>query len=381
MKINYKRMLNTFIELTKVEAPSFNEGPMQVEMEKRLKAIGCKVVVDNAGKKFETTAKGNVIASLPGTIKSAPFILGAHLDTVRPCKGVKAIVKGDRVVSDGTTILGADDRAGDAIILEVLQTLKESKGDYPTVEALFTLCEETGMQGSKNLDVSKLKGREGLILDNDENNDLTVNAPEAVVITVDIKGVAAHAGVEPEKGISAIEVAAKALSIMKLGRIDPITVANFGIVNGGDATNVVMHTLRLVGEARSRNSAKLKKQIQHIKDCFKKAEKAFTKKVGGKTIKPIITIDVQEKYPLLNIPTKSDLIKHIIAVGKRHGVTVKPSSSGGGFDANILFGKGITMPILGIGYRAVHTTAEWLDLKMFNQTADMVLDIVTGYKK
>jgi tripeptide aminopeptidase len=285
------------------------------------------------------------------------------------------------VTSDGTTILGSDDRAGIAIILEVIKTLKENKLEHPPIEILFTLCEEAGMYGAKGLDIAKLKGREGLILDSNENFNLVVNAPEAVVVDVNITGLAAHAGVEPEKGISALEVAAYALSIMKLGRIDPVTVANFGVVHGGESTNVVMPALTLKGEARSRDAAKLKKQVQHMRDCFKKAEKKFTKKVNGKTVRPAIKIEVIQKYPVLNIPVNSFLIKHITAQAKKHGVNIKPYSSGGGYDANILSGKGLLTPIIGVGYRAPHTLNEWLDIKMFNQTADIVLDIVLNYRK
>ncbi len=381
VKINYKRMLDNFLEMTKIDAPSNNELNMQLYAQEKLKALGCKVTVDNAGKFFNTNAKGNVIGSLPGKIKSAPFVLAAHLDTVRPCSGIKASVKGDKVVTDGKTILGADDRAGIAIIFEVLAALKESGEKHPPVEVVLTLCEEASMYGAKNFDITKIKGREGIILDNDDNREVTVNAPEAVVINIEVKGVAAHAGVCPEKGISALEVASKAISMMKIGRIDPLTVANIGIVNGGDATNVVMPMLQLKGEARSRKKGMIAKQVKHMKDCFAKAVKAYTKKVGGKTIKPIVTFDVQQKYPLLNIPVKSPLIKHIQDCGKKHGVKITPASSGGGFDANILFGKGLYTPILGIGYHEVHTTAEWLDLKVFNQTADIVLDIVFNYKK
>jgi len=380
-KINYKRMLETFVKLTKVEATSFNELNMQLTAEKELKALGCRVCTDNAGKKFKTTAKGNVIGFFPGTIKSAPFLLFSHLDTVTPCKNIKAVVKGNKVTSDGTTILGADDRAGIAMILEILRTLKESGEAYPPVEVVFTLCEEDGMYGSKNLDVSKIKGREGMILDDDNNTDIIVNAPEAKFVEVEIKGVAAHAGVEPEKGISALEVAACAIAQMKLGRVEPLTVANIGIINGGDATNVVMPHLMLKGEARSRRAGGLAKQVAHMEDCFKKAQKKYTKTVDGKVIKPEIIFKASEKYPLLDIPAKCALIKHIQAVAKKHGVDAKTVSSGGGYDANTLYGKGLLTPIMGIGYRAAHTTSEWLDLKMYNQTADIVLDVILGYKK
>ncbi len=380
-KINYQRMLDTFIKLTKVCGPSCDEGNIAKAVEAELKKIGCKTAYDDAGKKFETSAKGNLTASFKGTVESAPFVLAAHLDTVTPCKDIKPVIKKNMVFSDGTTILGADDRAGIAIIIEVMRALKESKAKYPPVEALFTLCEETGMYGSKNIDIKKLKGREGIILDSEEQDFLIIGAPAAVTFNVKIKGKASHAGAAPEKGVSAIEMAAYALSIMKLGRIDFETVANFGIINGGSATNVVTPELFMQGEARSRNMAKLKKQVAHMKDCFKKAEKKFIKKIDGKVFKPAIEVEVKEKYPALNIPPKSALIKLICDSAKKHGLNLKTALSGGGFDANILFSKGLNTPIIGIGYGKEHTTEEFLDLNIYNKAADITLETALNYRK
>ena len=381
MKINYDRMMKQFIEMTKIDATSCEELPMQQYMEKELKKLGGKVYVDDAGKKFKTTAKGNVMAHFPGTVKSKPFILGAHLDTVAPCKNVKASIKNGKVVTDGTTVLGADDRAGLAIILEVIRTLKESKEDYPPIEVACTLCEEGGMYGAKFFDASFLQGKEGLILDDQSPEELIVNAPKAYIFEIKITGKASHAGVAPEKGISALEVAAKAISMMKLGRIDKLTVANLGIIRGGTGTNIVMPELVLEGEARSRNLPALEKQVKHMKECFKKAEKLFTKKVDGKTIKPKIEFRQELKYPLLNISPKLPLIKYILSCAKANKIKMEIKSCGGGFDSNVLASKGLIMPIIGIGYYDNHTVKEWLDIKEFNKTADLTLDIVKNYRK
>lgn len=381
MKINYDRMMKQFLEMTKIDAPSNKELPMQKYMECELKKLGGKVFVDDAGKKFDTTAQGNVMARFPGTVKSKPFILGAHLDTVSPCKNVKASIKNGRVVTDGTTVLGADDRAGLAIILEVIKTLKESKEEYPPIEVACTLCEEDGMYGAKNFDASFLQGKEGLLLDDETPDEIIVNAPKAYIFRITITGKAAHAGVCPEKGISALEVAAKAISMMKLGRIDKLTVANLGIVSGGQGTNVVMPEIFIKGEARSRNLPALEKQVKHMKECFKKAEKLFTKKVDGKTIKPIIKFEQELKYPLLDISPKLPLIKYIVSCAKAHKINMQVRSCGGGFDSNILSAKGLLLPIIGIGYHDNHTVKEWLDIKTFNKTADLTLDIVKNYRK
>ena len=381
MKINEKRLVDTFLELIKIDSESFNEKAMQEFMAARLKELGCTVYVDNAGKKYDTNAKGNVIGVLPGTVKSKPIILSSHIDTVVPGKGIKAVVKKNRITSDGTTVLGADDKAGVAIILEVLRTLKEQNEPYPPVEAVFTLTEENGMQGSKNLDYKKLKGREGIILDNEELTDLLVQGPAVNTIEVRIKGLAAHAGVCPEKGISALEVAAYAMSIMKLGRIDKETVANFGVVQGGQVTNVVMDDLYLKGEARSLSDAKLAKQTAHMKACFEKAVKRFTKKIDGKVCKPEVKFIATQRYPAVNVPKNHPMVKVIIAAAKEQGVAMRAMASGGGCDANILSGFGFTLPNLGVGCRGCHTLKESLELDEFYKAFKITLAAVLAYRK
>ncbi|MDO5764664.1 MAG: M20/M25/M40 family metallo-hydrolase [Elusimicrobiales bacterium] len=381
MKLNEKRLVETFLKLAQTDSESYDERAMQELVEKELKEIGCRVTVDNAGKKYNTNAKGNVIAFLPGTVKSAPFVLCSHLDTVTPGKGVKPVVKKDCITSDGTTVLGGDDKAGVAIILEILRTLKEQSPAHPPVEAVFTLSEEVGMFGSKNLDYKKLKGREGLILDNEEVDTLLIQGPAVNTIEVWIKGLAAHAGVAPEKGISALEVASYALGQMKLGRIDKDTVANFGVVKGGSATNVVMPELYLKGEARSLVNEKLAKQTAHMKACFDKAVKRFTKKINGKTCKPEIKFAAQERYPAVRVDKKHPVVKSAVAAAKKAGVALKPIACGGGCDANVLAGKGFTLPNVGVGVRDCHTTKEKLILKEFFAAFHIVLETLLSYKK
>ncbi|MGN0017001.1 MAG: M20/M25/M40 family metallo-hydrolase [Candidatus Avelusimicrobium sp.] len=381
MKLNEKRLVETFLKLAQTDSESYDERAMQELVEKELKEIGCRVTVDNAGKKYNTNAKGNVIAFLPGTVKSAPFVLCSHLDTVTPGKGVNPVVKKDCITSDGTTVLGGDDKAGVAIILEILRTLKEQSPAHPPVEAVFTLSEEVGMFGSKNLDYKKLKGREGLILDNEEVDTLLIQGPAVNTIEVWIKGLAAHAGVAPEKGISALEVASYALGQMKLGRIDKDTVANFGVVKGGSATNVVMPELYLKGEARSLVNEKLAKQTAHMKACFDKAVKRFTKKINGKTCKPEVKFAAQERYPAVRVDKKHPVVKSAVAAAKKAGVALKPIACGGGCDANVLAGKGFTLPNVGVGVRDCHTTKEKLILKEFFAAFHIVLETLLSYKK
>ena len=376
-----QHLLNTFLSLVKIDSQSYNEGNIQSFVASELKKLGCRVRVDNAGKKFKTTAKGNVVAFLPGTVKSEPFVLVSHLDTVSPGNGVKPIVKKTEITSDGTTILGADDKAGVAIALEIVRQLKHSKLPHPPVEVVFTLCEENGMNGSKNLDISLIKGREGLVLDNEEVEELLVQGPAVNTIEVTVRGQAAHAGVCPEKGISAVQVAAEAISRMKLGRIDKETVANIGIVQGGLATNIVTEEVCLKGEARSLANAKLDRQTAHMKKCFEAAVKKFTKKIDGKICCPKVTFSVIRRYDAVHVSKTHPIVKAVLRAAKGHHVALRAAASGGGCDANVLSGKGFTLPNLGVGVRACHTLKEKLILSEFFTAFEIVLQTVLNYKK
>lgn len=381
MSVNTKRLLDTFLKLVRIDSESFTEKAIQEFVQAELKKIGCRVTVDKAGRKFNTTARGNVIGFLPGTVPSKPFVLVAHLDTVKPGRGVKPQVKNRTVTSDGTTILGADDKAGVAIILELLRTLQESKIPHPPVEVLFTLIEECGMHGSKNLDCSILKGREGLILDNEEVGELLLQGPAVNDIRVEITGLAAHAGVCPEKGISALEVAAYALARMKLGRIDKETVANFGVVQGGQVTNVVMDKCILLGEARSLSNAKLAKQTVHMKRAFDQAVKHFTRPINGRVCKPRVAFSASLRYPAVCVSKSHPIVKSVVAAAKHQGLPLRLAASGGGCDANVLSGHGFTLPNLGVGVRDCHTVKEKLILQEFYTAFDLVLATVNAYRK
>ncbi len=379
-QINEKRLLNTFLDLVRIDSESLQEGAIAKYLAQELKKLGASVYVDKAGKKIGSDAQGNIIASVKGSGKTKPFLLSSHMDTVRPGRGVKPSVKNGRVVSGGSTVLGGDDKAGIAVILEVLAVLKEQKLTHAPLQVIFTLNEENGMGGAKNLDYSKIKGRDGLILDNESVSELLVQGPAVSNFFVTIEGAAAHAGVCPEKGINALEVAAKALTLMKLGRVDKETVCNFGVVQGGEVTNVVMPKLTLSGEVRSLDPQKLQKQIKHMKDAFAKAAKLFTKRVDGKTIKPKIDIQTPLRYGALRIPKDAPAVKLVLAAAKKRGVKVRPMASGGGCDANVTCQHGLLMPNLGVGVQKCHSTAEYVELKEFYQAAAITLDVVLSYK-
>jgi tripeptide aminopeptidase len=379
--INEKRMVQLFCDLARITSLSGKEGAIARRLSILLKFMGAEVFIDDAGRKIGGET-GNLIARWPGTIPGEPFLLSAHMDTVGPADNVKPVITKDRVSSDGTTILGADCKAGIAIILEVLKTIEENHLHHPPIEAVFTISEEMALMGAKYLDYSKLRSRYGLIFDNEQGIEHVItSAPAADKMDIKVYGAAAHSGVAPEKGISAIKVVAGAIAGMKLGRIDSETTANIGFISGGNAINIVPPLVELSGEARSHDPAKLKKQTRHMEDCLRKAVKKIRVRADGKLVTPRYEFLLEQKFPNLRIDKANPVLALIAAAMKEEGLKMKPSASGGGTDGNILYGHGIKAPILSTGMRDVHTTHEYLDLKDFFACARLTLKVIEGWTR
>jgi len=379
--INEKRMVQLFCDLAKITSLSGKEGAIARRLSILLKFMGAEVRVDDAGRKIGGET-GNLIARFPGTAPAEPFLLSAHMDTVGPAADVRPQVHKDRVTSDGTTILGADCKAGIAVILEVIRTLDDNKIPRPPLEVVFTISEEMALLGAKYLDHGSLRARYGLIFDNEQGiENVITSAPAADKLDIKVYGAAAHSGVAPEKGISAIKVVSSAIAGMKLGRIDSETTANIGFISGGSAINIVPPLVELSGEARSHDPAKLRRQTRHMEDCLKRAVKKIKVRDGGKLITPRYEFSLEQKFPNLRIDKTNPVLPLIAAAMLEEGLKIKPSASGGGTDSNILYGHGIKAPVLSTGMRDVHTTHEYLDLKDFFACARLTLRILEAWTK
>ena len=256
MMVGTERLLDTFLDLVRIPSPSGQEEAVAEAIAARLGALGIAV---------ERDAVGNLIARVDGV--GEPLLLTAHMDTVVPCEGVVPVVRGEGdariVASAGDTILGADDKAGVAILLELLAVLAENELAHRPLELLFTVGEEKGLRGAKALDVGRFRATMGLGLDvAGVPGIMVVHAPYQDHWRAVVHGRAAHAGGNPEAGVSAIQVAAEGIAGMPLGRIDDETTANIGVIQGGRATNIIPDRVELDGEARSRDVTKLEKQIE-----------------------------------------------------------------------------------------------------------------------
>jgi len=366
--VDEKRLVEGFMELVRIDSVSKEEKDLADYLLKKLKKLGLEVMVDQAGEKIKSNS-GNIIARLKGNTNNAiPIMFSAHMDTVVPGENIKPICDGEKIVSDGKTILGADDKAAIAALLEALYIIRENDIPHGDIEILFTICEEIGLKGAKNLDISSLKAQIGFVLDAEGSvGKIITTAPSQNYLEIIIYGKSAHAGANPEEGINAIQVAGYALSRMKLGRIDEETTSNIGIISGGRATNIVPDVVRLKGEVRSRNEEKLEKYTEQIKKISENTAQEFKAKAVVKINKEYYSYNLSPDEQVVSIATKA---------AKNIGLQPLLYPSGGGSDANVFNKNGIPSVALAIGMEKVHTVEEYILIKDLKNTAEYILSII-----
>lgn len=360
-------MIQEFCDLVQIDSAPRQERGVADALKEKLAALGLEVLEDNAGAAIGGNS-GNVIGRLAGNVAGAtPIVFAAHMDRVTPGFGIKPVVTADAIHSDGTTILAADDLAGAVQMLEGVRMLQEQSIPHGEIELLFTISEEGGLFGAKNLDRSQLHAEYGYFLDGSGDvGTIIPSAPAQSKIDVKLIGRPAHAGIEPEKGISAIQVAADAVSHMNLGRIDEETTCNIGVISGGLATNIVPEVVELRCEARSRNAAKLEAQVKHMLEQFEAAAARW----GAKA-----EVVVTPSYPPMNLGESDPVVQIAVQAAKNLGLTPTLVPTGGGSDANILNGKGLPSLVLGIGMEKVHSKEEYITIKQLLAGAEMVVAI------
>ncbi|MFH1156185.1 MAG: M20/M25/M40 family metallo-hydrolase [Pseudomonadota bacterium] len=370
--INTDRMRQRFTLLAETDSISREEGKIASMLAEILDSMGAEVVFDNAGEKVGGQC-GNLIARFKGTVDAAPIFLSGHMDTVEPGRGVKVIFEDGIFKSDGTTILGGDDKSALAIILEVMETLIENDIPRGPVEIVFTICEEIGLMGAKHIDLSLIRSKIGYILDSTDLDGIVTRAPAANKISIRVHGKDAHAGASPENGINAIAVASKAIAGIRLGRIDFETTCNLGMIKGGKATNIVPDLVMIEGEARSHDDTKLETITNTIVNAFYGAADSF--RIGDDPL-PRVDIDVEDDFPSTHIPDDHPVVRLAQKAASSLGRSMGVKTIGGGADANIFFGKGIVAGVLGTGMTDVHTVRESISLKDMEDIARLVLEIV-----
>ncbi|MFZ5592167.1 MAG: M20/M25/M40 family metallo-hydrolase [Bacillota bacterium] len=366
--INTERLLQQFLALVKIDSVSGQEKKLAEYLKDILSGLGFNVNEDDAGEKINYSC-GNLIARLPGSRTDlAPLLLSAHMDTVEPGRGVDPVLEDGIVRSRGETILGADDKAGIAIILEAVRVLQEQKIPHGPLEVVLTVGEEQGLLGARHLDYSLLTARWGYVLDCDgQPGTLIVRAPSQDRISATITGRAAHAGINPEDGINAIYVAARAINRMKLGRLDEETTANIGTIAGGKATNIVPETVTIQGEVRSLTDAVRQQVTRQMVDILQ----STAAEMGARA-----DVQVETLYHSFHLSPDNPALVLAGRAARTLGLPVVHRSSGGGSDANVFNQHGLAVANLGIAMQKVHTTEEFIAVQDLVQSTAYLVEII-----
>ncbi|MDL4840719.1 M20/M25/M40 family metallo-hydrolase [Aquibacillus rhizosphaerae] len=371
--VNEDRLVNEFMELVKIDSETKDEAKIAEVLKKKFGDLGLDVIEDDS--KVNTGhGAGNLVCTLKGTNKNVDSIyFTSHMDTVVPGKNIKPSIKDGYIVTDGTTILGADDKAGLAAMLEAIRVLKEDNLEHGDIQFIITAGEESGLVGAKELDMSLVKAKYGYAVDSDGKvGNIIVAAPTQAKVNAIIKGKTAHAGVAPEKGVSAITIAAKSIAKMPLGRIDEETTANIGRFEGGSKTNIVCDHVEILAEARSLIPEKMEAQVEKMKTAF---EETATQ-MGGTA-----DIEVKIMYPGYKREAGDHVVEIARSAAKAIGRESELLQSGGGSDANVIAGHGIPTVNLAVGYEDIHTTNERMPVGELVKVSELIIAIVKEASK
>ncbi|CAM3804738.1 M20/M25/M40 family metallo-hydrolase [Alkalicoccus chagannorensis] len=367
--MNKDRLLQEFLELVQIDSETKYERGIADVLTTKFENLGMNVVEDNSAEKTGHGA-GNLICTMEGELDGPVIYFTSHMDTVVPGLDVKPEVRDGVVYSDGTTVLGADDKAGIAAMLEAVRTIQEKGIKTGGLQFIITAGEESGLVGARHLDTSLIHAAYGYALDSDGPvGTLITSAPNQSKLYAVVHGKKAHAGVAPEKGISAIEVASKAIASMPLGRIDEETTANIGRIEGGSQTNIVCDRVEMKAEARSLVKEKMTAQTEAMRQALEQAASEAGTDVD---------IDIHVVYPGYKQAEEDEVVQRAKKAVEQIGRSPQVKSSGGGSDANIIAGHGIPTINLGTGYEEIHTTEERISIEELEKLALLVEAIMKG---
>lgn len=366
--IQQDRLVQLFTSLCSINSPPKQEREVVNYVKSFLQDLGFELQEDNASEAVNGNAN-NLIATLPANIAGAPKIFfSSHFDTVEPNPNLKIVIEEDIIKTDGTSILGSDDKSGMAAMLEAVRIVVENNLSHGQIQLLLTICEEIGLRGAAALDLDLVDSDFGFVYDTGRPiGTLISQTPTHDTFDIRIIGKPAHAGVMPENGISAIQIAADAIANMKLGRLDPETTANIGIIQGGQATNIVCPEVFIRAETRSRNKEKLEAQVAHMKECFETAATKF----GGR-----VEIHHDRHYESYRLDENFLPVKVALEAAHKVGLSPEMRPTGGGSDANVFNARGLPCVVVGCAMEKVHTHEEFTRISDLEESVNLTLSII-----
>jgi tripeptide aminopeptidase len=432
--INAERLARTFMQLCEIDSPSRREKMVSDYLIKTFHDLGAANIAEDSSAEQTGADCGNLIISVPGSgngtkTQQEPIFFACHMDTVEPGCGVEVLRNGDIFTSRGDTVLGSDDKSGIAALIELIRILRDNKINHGPIELLFTTCEEIGLLGAKALDRTMLSARYGYALDSTGIDRIITGAPAANKLKIEVHGIAAHAGLHPEQGISALCLTASAIADLRLGRLDEESTANFGLIHGGVATNIIPDHITIEGEVRSHSLQKLAAHTEEIERTFRQVIECWPlppslapaalghpcpsplppslapASLGHPCPSPLppvalhpsmervtlghpcpvspapapsVTINVQLEYPAMRLELNDPVLARVKQAGLNLGRNLEFQIAGGGSDANILNSFGLPTAIIATGMDKVHTTDECLDLKNLISLTELLFAIVVA---
>lgn len=377
MLINRERLAKNFTTLCEIDSPSRHEGEVAEHLVNELKKLGADSITTDDSAPKTGSETGNLIARFAGTsTQEDSLFFACHMDTVGPASGVKVKRNGDIFTSSGDTILGGDDKSGIAVLIEMIAILREHSIPHCPIELVFTTCEEIGLLGAKAFKRNLLQSKYGYALDSSSSDKIIVGAPAANSLDISIFGLAAHSGMSPELGINALAIAAEAISKINLGRLDELSTANLGLIQGGTATNIVPELVKIKGEVRSHSTDLLAKHTNEIKEVFNQVAKNWPNRADGSGKRPSILFEAEEEFPAMSLKEEEPVLTRVKEAAEKLGQRFTFDIAGGGSDANIFCGYDLKTAILPTGMTNVHTTDEQIDLNDMINLTELVLAMV-----
>lgn len=370
--MNKDRLLNEFLKLISFDSPSYHEDEIAFYLYDRLKNLGLEVSMDNAIEKLTNrkTKAGNIYGYLKGNIDGEPILFSSHMDTVKPALNKKAIIENGIVKSSGESVLGSDDATGIAEIIEMLEVIKEENLKHPDIEIIFFVAEEEFCKGSSVFDFSKIKSKQAYVFDlSGKVGNIAISAPSIISFEINIKGKAAHAGFEAEKGISSILIAANAISKIKLGRINEETTLNIGTINGGVGKNIIPENTIITGEIRSMNHEYAINIINDIKNIFESEANILNGAIDFKYIENIFAYRIDKDDEIIK-----DYIDVINKLGYENPELI---NTFGGSDNNNFNKHGIHGIVVANAMNNIHTINEYFELEEFYKAANICISLAT----
>jgi tripeptide aminopeptidase len=394
-----ERLLDTFLALVRIDSPSLHEAGVAAYCKAALEEAGCTVRFDDSAAQTGSDT-GNLIASLPAVLADAAGGVGAsagtgtddggtcitggsgdvafakryfsaHMDTVNPGEGIEPVITDGVIRPAGATILGGDDKVGVAVIIELVRTLSASDRPHPEIGILLSVGEEIGLRGAHAIDPSDFNGEPCFVLDaNGSPGTVIIAAPSHYLFTATFSGRAAHAGIEPEKGISAIVLASKAVLGMELGRLDEHTTANVGTRTGGNVFNIVPDSCVVTGEFRALDEERL----DEVKTQLSTAIDAAVDGSGGS-----VAVEWEEEYRSFCIDADDALVRRVLDEARVLGLPAQALVTGGGSDANVFAEMGLRPLVLGTGMTDVHGLGESLAVKDLEDLARFCVAIAYAW--